>query len=120
MKHWWSQAIVLCPRICALRVLLVKCSLPGKEIVIQVMNISPTPVTVYTGMRLGEAVPRHSVLLVDNMQPGVQAQTDHPAPDFNLDDSNFSPLEKTQLANLLKKFASLYLHLKEDKWVGRK
>ena len=33
----------------------------GKEIIIQAMNISPTPVTVYEGMKLGEAVPRHSV-----------------------------------------------------------
>ena len=82
--------------------------LPGKEIVMQVMNISPTPVTVYKGMRLGEAIPRRSILLVDNKQPRVQAQTDHSMPDFDLDDSNLSSLEKTQLTNLLNKFASLF------------
>ena len=38
----------------------------GKEVILQMMNISPTPITIYKGMKLGEATPRYNVMLVDD------------------------------------------------------
>ena len=32
----------------------------GKEVVLQVMNVSPTPVTIYKGMKLGEETPSNN------------------------------------------------------------
>ena len=51
----------------------------GKEVVLQVMNVSPTQITIYKSMRLGEATPRHNVMLVDDNINNVTAtqQTDH-------------------------------------------
>ena len=59
----------------------------GKEVILQVMNISPRPITIYKGMKLGEATPRHNVMLVDDYVDNVVAvQTDHSqALDFNFD-----------------------------------
>ena len=101
----FSEALVEPNNLCIARSLSQV--LPGKEIVMQVMNVSPTPVTVYKGMRLGGAVPRHSVFLVDNnLQEANDTKTDQPAPDIYLE--SLSPSEKTQLTNLLNKFASLF------------
>ena len=48
-----------------------------KEVIVQVMNVSPTPITIYKGMKLGEATPRHNVMLVDdNINDMVAIQTD--------------------------------------------
>lgn len=38
----------------------------GKEVILQVMKVSPTPVTIYKGMKLGEAIARHHVLMVND------------------------------------------------------
>ena len=49
----------------------------GKEVILQVMNIRSTPITIYKGMKLGEATPRHNVMLVDdNINDVVATQTD--------------------------------------------
>ena len=81
----------------------------GKKIIIQMMNISPTPVTVYEGIKLGEAVPRHSVFLVDDVpEMADTTQTNHPAPVIDLNGTNLSPSGKTQLFNLLTKFADVF------------
>ena len=80
----------------------------GKKIIIQVMNMSPTPVTVYGGMKLGEAVPRTVFLVDDVPEMADTTQTDHPAPVIDLNNTNLSPSEKTQLYNLLTKFANVF------------
>jgi transposase InsO family protein len=82
----------------------------GKEVIVQVMNVSPTPVTIYKGMKLGEAIPRHHVLMVND---GVSEVPSVPtsqlqASDFSLDHSDLSPAEKTQLQDLLTQFADLF------------
>ena len=82
----------------------------GKEVVLQVMNVSPTPITIYKGMKLGEATPRHNVMLVDDNINNVTAtQKDRSqAPDFNFDHPDLTPSENTQLQNLLTQFADLF------------
>ena len=79
----------------------------GKEVILQVMNVSPTPVTIYKGMKLGKAIPRHHVLMVNDdvnkvaSMPTSQLQ----ASDFNLDRSDLSPSETRQL---LTQFTDLF------------
>ena len=82
----------------------------GKEVVLQVMNISPTPTTIYKGMKLGEATSRHSVMLVDDNINNVMAtQTDRSqVPDFNFVHPDLTSSEKTQFQNLLTQFADLF------------
>ena len=54
-----------------------------KEVILQVMNVSPTPITINKGMKLGETTPRHNVMLVDDVMlindvVAIQTkQTDH-------------------------------------------
>ena len=76
----------------------------GKEVVLQVMNISqPTLITIYKGMKLGKTTSRHDVMVVDdNINNVVATQTDQSqASDFNFDCSNLTYSEKTKLQNLL-------------------
>ena len=49
----------------------------GKEVVLQVINVSHTPITIYKGMKLRKATPSHNVMLVDDNINNVTAtQTD--------------------------------------------
>ena len=49
----------------------------GKEVILQVMNIRPTPITIHKGIKVGEATPRHNVMLVDdNINDVMATQTD--------------------------------------------
>ena len=86
--------------------------LSGKTVILQVMNISPTPVTIYKGMRLGEAIPRHCVLLVDhdnvNIPEPATVQTDPIPLQSIIDRHDLSSEEKTQLLDLLTQFANLF------------
>ena len=83
--------------------------LSGKEVILQVMNISPTLVTIFKGMRLGEAIPRHSLLLMDNMKDIVTSQEDQlQAPNIDLDSTDLTSTEKAQLKDLLNKYADLF------------
>ena len=73
------------------------------------MNVSHdhSPMTLYKGLKLGEATPRHNVLLVDKnvaatQKYGLQAK------DFDLDCTDLTPPEKTQLLDLLIQFAGLF------------
>ena len=72
-------------------------------------NVSPTPIIIYKGMKLGEASPRHNVMLVDdNINDVVAIQTDQSqATVFNFDHSNLTFSEKTQLQNLLTQFPDI-------------
>ena len=74
------------------------------------MNVYPTPIAIYKGMKLEEATPRHNVMLVDaNINDVVAIQTDlSQAPDYNFDCSDLTSSEKTQFQNLLTQFADLF------------
>ena len=67
-------------------------------------------ITIYKGMKLGEATPRHIVMLVDDNRNDVVAiQTDRSqALDFSFDRSDLTFSEETQLLNLLTQFADLF------------
>ena len=82
----------------------------GKEVILQVMNVSPTPVTIYKGMKLGEAIPRHHVLMVNDRENKVVSvpMSQLQVSDFNLDHSDLSPSEKRQLQDLLTQFTDLF------------
>ena len=82
-----------------------------KVVILQMMNVSPTPITIYKGMKLGEAPPRNNVMLVHgNINDVVAIQTDQSqAPDFNFDRSHLTFSEETQLQNLLTQFADLFV-----------
>lgn len=70
---------------------------------LQVMNVSPTPVTIYKGMKLGEATPRHNVMLVDSKESDLVTRQEYPPqhPVVNLDSTDLTPTEKTQFCELL-------------------
>ena len=82
----------------------------GKEVVLQVMNISPTPVTIYKGMKLGEATPSHNIFVVhDNAREVAATQRSQlQTPHFNIDITDLKASEKRQLQDLLVQFADLF------------
>ena len=59
------------------------------------MNASPTPITIYKGMKLGEAIPRQNVMLMDdNINEVADTQTNQSkAPDFSFDHSDLTSSE---------------------------
>ena len=50
----------------------LSCVLSGNQVALQIMNTSPTPVTIYKDMMLREVTPRHNVLLVDQVVTAVE------------------------------------------------
>ena len=79
----------------------------GRKVILQVMNTCPTPVKIYKGMKLGEATPRCSVLLIDEED---QTAPDHKwlLPEINLDFTDLTFTEKKQLLALLAEFADIF------------
>ena len=70
----------------------LSCVLSGNQVALQIMNTSPTPVTIYKGMKLGEVTPRHNVLLVDQVVTAVEHE--HSSPEINLDSTDLTESEK--------------------------
>ena len=83
----------------------------GQEVVLQVMNVGPTPITIYKGIKLREATPQHNLMLVvNNINDVLAIQTDQSQfPDFNFNCSDLTISENTQLQNLLAQFADLFV-----------
>ena len=92
-------------RLCVARTLSHMTS--GKEVVSHVINTCPTSVTVYKGMKLGEAIPRRNALLVDKKNQTAPNHV-HSVPEFNLDSTDLTSKEKSQLCRLLTEFANLF------------
>ena len=88
----------------------IACSLSSycnNTITVQVLNVSPSPITVFKGMSLGKVTPKCDVLLVcdDHMQAAVQV------PSFDdLHLPELSESEKFPLLDLLSEFSDI-LHL---------
>ena len=75
-------------------------------VIVQVMNVSPSPV-VYRGMKLGQITPRESILIIN--QGDVKAHNNNSCvPDFNLDSSILSPSEQTKLLDLLSGYSDIF------------
>ena len=75
------------------------------EIIIQVMNVSPTPLTLYKGMKLATATPEKNVLLIT--QDSSQTYHSHP-PLESVNLSHLTASEQEEILQLLTKFADLF------------
>ena len=75
------------------------------------MNVGPTPITIYKGIKLREATLQHNLMLVvDNINDVLAIQTDQSQfPDFNFNCSDLTISENTPLQNLLAQFADLFV-----------
>ena len=80
--------------------LCIACSLSSahhNQVVMQIMNISPSPVTIFQGMTLGRAIPEDNVLFVSDSKKEANATTlwfdDLQLPDL-------SDPEKTKMAGI--------------------
>ena len=72
------------------------------QAIIQVMNINPTPVTIYQSTTLGQFTPLSELLLVDSQQPGCNLT------DIDLTASELSPNQQQQLLTLLHDYSDLF------------
>ena len=71
------------------------------QLPIQIMNISPSPVKVYKGIKLGTVIPSTGVLLVCDEDLLTEVQS----PSFDhLQFPSLSTYERTELINFLKEF----------------
>ena len=81
--------------------------MPNNEVILQIMNVSPSPVKMYKGMRLGCITPVQNILVVEKGgQPAVNIP---PVPQVNLETSDLSPAEKARLLDLLTEFADVFV-----------
>ena len=77
--------------------------------VIQVINTSPTPVTIYQGTTLGQFTPLSELLLVESQQPPLPtASSQATAADIDLAGSVLSPDKKQGLLKLLSEYSDLF------------
>ena len=76
--------------------------------VIQVMNINPTPVTIYQSTTLGQFTPLSELLLVDSQQPTSLGVTSFPVSDIDLTSSELSPTQQQELLALLQDYSGLF------------
>ena len=81
----------------------------GYLAVIQVMNISPTAVTIYQGTKLGQFTPLTELLLIDSPQPSQPPSTTSSAlTDVDLSQSELSPTQQQDLLALLHDYDDLF------------
>ena len=80
---------------------------PANKVILQVMNISPSPIKVYKGMKLGQIVSKQNVLVVG--QDDMTIQNSHGyTPEINLESSTLLPAEKTKLLDLLTEYSDIF------------
>ena len=80
------------------------------------MNVSPTPVTVYKGMKLATAIPEHNILCVSSDSPVPDTCQNTKALDL-IDLSHLPSNEQTELTQLLLQFSDLFST--NDRPIGR-
>ena len=77
------------------------------KVILQVMNISPGPIEVYRGMKLGQIIPKQNILVVK--QDDMKMYNSSPCtPEVNLDSSTLSSLDKTKLLDLLTEYSDVF------------
>ena len=76
--------------------------------IIQVMNTSPTPVTIYRGTTLGQFTPLSELLLVESQQPASPATSSPTLSDVDLSESALSPNQQQELLALLCDYSDLF------------
>lgn len=81
---------------------------PGNLIPVRVINPSPTPVTLYQNTHLGTftEVDRNPVCSAE--EPETRRGLGTASSLFNLDNTDLTPPEKTQVADLLEKFKEIF------------
>ena len=78
----------------------------SNQVLLQIMNVSPSPVKMYKGMKLGCITPLQNILVTENEnQPAVNTL---PVPQVNLETSDLPPAEKSRFLNLLTEFADVF------------
>ena len=77
----------------------------GGEVTSQIMNISPTQITIYKGTTLGTATPSQLVMLL-GIDEDLGQNTLVSSNEFHIDCENMST---TELRRLLNKFSSLFV-----------
>ena len=89
----------------------MNCVTSDKQMVLQVMNTSPSPVTVYKGTVLGIFVPSQYVLVVGEGESLVPQGTTNGSvlPDLNATCKHLSDSEKVQLNRLLVSYEDLFV-----------
>ena len=80
---------------------------PGNKVILQVMNISPSPIKVYKGMTLGQIISKQNILVVEQDDITIQSSHDY-TPEINLDSSTLLPAEKTKLRDLLTVYSDIF------------
>ena len=81
----------------------------GSDILLQVMNISPTPVTIYKGTNMATMVPEHSVMLVSHSTfPVTETAAPMSSALNQIDLSHLQPEESAELTQLLNKFHHMF------------
>ena len=82
---------------------------PQHNMVLQVVNASPTPTTVYKGTKLGTFAPISQVRPINVVQEGEPLmETGSTPPDIDLAGTDLSPSEQQQLLNLLVSFSTVF------------
>ena len=76
--------------------------------VIQVVNTSPSPVTIYRGTTLGQFTPLSELLLVESQPPASPSSDSFPLSDINLSDSELSYNQQQELLALLYNYSDLF------------
>ena len=77
--------------------------------IIQVMNISSTPMTIYQGTNLGQFTPFSELLLVESQQPALPAASSPTTlSDIDLTGSVLSPDQQQELFTLLYDYTDLF------------
>lgn len=75
---------------------------------LQIMNISPTSVTIYQGTKLGEVTPLADICLIETQHPPSPAAAIPVLPDIDLTESTISPTQKGKLLALLQQYNGLF------------
>jgi len=76
--------------------------------VIQVVNTSPSPVTIYQSTTLGQFTPLSELLLVESQLPASPSSDSLPLSDIDLSDSELSSDQQQQLLALLYDYSDLF------------
>ena len=99
------QGTSLPAHVCIARSLSALCN--NTDVVLQVMNVGPAPVTLYKGMRLATATPEKEVLTITQDQTNMYDFNTFPDLD-QVDISHLSTNEQQELVQLLTEFRSLF------------
>ncbi len=81
-----------------------------QEVVLQVTNTSPSPVSVYKGSKLGKFTGRDQICLIDNTGLTTASPTTEPSPPLGVDliSSDLTPPEQDQLLELLTQYNDVF------------